>query len=355
MSAPARLRPRSSPFVWLRRNLFATPFDAVLTVSLTVLIAWGLWSALQWAVIDATWVGDSRAACEARDGACWAIVTARWRQVVAGFYPEGHLWRVAAAGVCLAMAVSPVVVRKGWSFALAPLGVVGAFAFLGGGGLLPRVPTEYWGGVFLNFLIGISGAVFALPLGILLALGRRSHLPVIKTLSVGFIEIVRGAPLITLLFMASVVLPLFTPTGVSLDKLTRALVVITLFESAYMAESIRGGLQAVPKGQSEAARALGLDPWRTTALIVLPQALRVAIPAIVNTFIGLFKDTTLVYVIALLDVTGVMRQALADYSWQGLEAEAYVFIALVFWITCFAISRWSARLERAGGRLKEAR
>lgn len=347
MTASSRRPPRTTTAAWLRRNLFETPTDAVLTIVLGLAFGWLAWTLLKWGVIDATWTGQSKADCRP-GGACWAIVTARWRQVFAGFYPEDHLWRVAAAMVCLAVAVSPVVIRRSWSFALAPLGVVGAFALLGGAGVLPRVPTEYWGGVFLNVLIGVSGCVFALPLGVLLAMGRRSPLPVVKAVSIGFIELVRGAPLITLLFMSSVVLPLFVPAGVTLDKLMRALVVITLFASAYMAEAIRGGLQAVPTGQGEAARALGLGPTATTALVILPQALRISIPALVNTFIGLFKDTTLVYVIALLDVTGVMRQALADFAWQGHEAEAYAFIAIVFWVVCFAMSRWSASLERDG-------
>lgn len=346
--ASRRPPPRAAgPYAWMRTNLFATPLDAIVTLIVGALVVWFAWITLDWAVLRATWFGEDRSACQA-GGACWAVVTARWRQVVAGFYPEGHLWRVALATLLLVGACLPVIVRRlpSWTLALAPLFVVGAWAVLGGARILPSVPTDYWGGVFLNLLIGITGAVFSLPLGIALALGRRSRLPIIKALCVGFIEFVRGAPLITLLFMASVVLPLFLPSGVSLEKLTRAVVVITLFSSAYMAEAIRGGLQAIPKGQGEAARALGMDWSRTTALIVLPQAMRISIPAIVNTFIALFKDTTLVYVIALLDVTGVMRQALADFSWQGLEGEAYAFIALFFWIICFSLSRWSASLER---------
>jgi general L-amino acid transport system permease protein len=347
MTASVRKPPRRSAAAWARANLFATPIDAAVTVTGALIAVWLAWMALDWAVFNATWTGESRAACRA-GGACWAVVTARWDQVVAGFYPEGHRWRVAAAAVCLAAAVVPVAVRRlpAWSYGLAPLGVVAAYAFMSGARLLPSVPSDYWGGVFLNVLIGVTGSVFALPLGTLLALGRRSRLPVVKAASIGFIEIVRGAPLITLLFMASVVLPLFLPGGVNLSRLFRAVVVITLFESAYMAENVRAGLQAVPGGQGEAARALGLGPVRTGLLVVLPQALRIAVPAIVNTFIGLFKDTTLVFVIALLEVTGVMRNALADFAWQGLETEAYVFIGAVFWIACFSMSRWAASLER---------
>ena len=202
------------------------------------------------------------------------------------------------------------------------------------------------GRVFLNLLIGLGASIFALPLGILLALGRLSPLPAVKAMSVAFIELVRGAPLIVLLFAASVVTPLFAPVGVSPEKLTRTLLVITLFEAAYMAEAVRGGLLAVPRGQDEAARALGLGPVRAFVFVVLPQALRTATPALMNSFIGLFKDTTLIYVIGLLDVTGVLRNAVTDFAWQGLETEAYVFVALLFWSLCFGLSRWSARLER---------
>jgi len=350
MSTPYRAPPKQSALQWAKANLFATVGDTLLTLVVLAGVLWLSWTVFDWAILRADWVGETKADCTS-GGACWAMVTARWRQVVAGYYPEGHLWRVAAAMVFMALAILPIVIRKlpPWTLALSPLAVVGAFAVLGGANILPRVPTDYWGGMFLNVLIGVSAAVFALPLGVLLALGRRSSLPVVKGFSILFIEFVRGVPLITLLFMSSVVLPLFLPAGVSFDKLIRALVVVTLFSAAYMAESVRGGLQAVPKGQREAARALGLGPFRTTTLIVLPQALRIAIPAIVNTFIGLFKDTSLLYVIALLEVTGVMRQALADFSWQGLEAEAYAFVAIVFWIACFAMSRWSASLERQRG------
>jgi general L-amino acid transport system permease protein len=251
--------------------------------------------------------------------------------------------------------VAPLIVPRWLRRAplLGVLGLLGAVAVLAGLGPLENIPTEFWGGFFLNVLIGVAGMMFSLPIGVLLALGRRSKLPVIKGLCVAFIEFVRGVPLITLLFMASVMLPLFAPAGASFDLLARALVVITLFSSAYLAEAVRGGLQAVPYGQREAARALGLGPVRTTLLVVLPQALRISIPAIVNSFIGLFKDTTLLFVIALLDVMGVMRQALADYAWQGVDAEGYAFVGLVFFLACFGLSRWSAALERRRDRRPE--
>ena len=348
-----RAPPKVSAGQWARTNLFGSIGDSLLTILAFLLFAWLAWTAFDWAILRATWFGESKEACT-RGGACWAMITARWEQVVAGYYPVGHLWRVALAMVCFAIAVLPVVLRRlpAWAALLAPAGVIAAFAFLGGANILPRVPTEYWGGIMLNVVVGLTGAILALPIGVLLALGRLSNLPVIKGFSIGFIELVRGVPLITLLFMSSVVLPLFLPAGMNLDKLARALTVVTLFSSAYMAEAVRGGLQAVPKGQREAARALGFGPIKTTGLVVLPQALRISIPAIVNTFIGLFKDTSLLYVIAILEVTGVVRQALADFAWLGLENEGYVFVAVVFWIACFSMSRWSASLEKQRGETK---
>lgn len=346
-----RLPPKETWLAWTRRNLFGSIGDSILSVVVIVFSVWLGWTLLDWAIIRADWFGDSKAVCTS-GGACWAMVTARWEQVVAGYYPHGHLWRVFVAALLLVAAVVPIVWRRlpTWTIALAPFAIIGAFAVLGGARILPSVPTDYWGGIMLNVLVGLTGAVFALPLGILLALGRRSSLPVVKAFCVGFIELVRGVPLITLLFMSSVVLPLFLPSGMDLDKLMRALAVVTLFSAAYMAEAVRGGLQAIPKGQREAARALGLGPVRTTALVILPQAMRISIPAVVNTFIGLFKDTSLLYVIALIEVTGVMRQALADFAWQGLEAEGYAFVAIVFWAACFSMSRWSASLEKQTGR-----
>ena len=340
--------PRLTRVQRIRAGLFATPWDAALTVGVGLVVLLTVPGVVRWAVIDAVWTGETKAVCR-EGGACWAIVSARWEQMLAGFYPRGELWRVGVAAVLLAAAVAPAVLPRAarWLW-LTPLGVIGAFAVLSGAGLsgLPDVPPESWGGFFLNVLVGASAILFALPLGVLLALGRRSHLPVVKGLCVGFIELVRSVPLITLLFMASFVLPLLAPAGTELDRLTRAMVVVTPFSAAYMAEAVRGGLQAIGPGQREAARALGLGPVRTTALIVLPQALRISVPALVNTFIGVFKDTTLLYVIGLFDVMWIVRAALSDFAWQGRELEAYAFVGLVFFSACFALSRWSAALER---------
>ncbi|MFN3582528.1 amino acid ABC transporter permease [Phenylobacterium sp.] len=341
-SASAR-PPSRGLAAWVR----AHPRDTVAFAGLAVLVLWFAPPLLRWAVLDATWTGESRQACGA-GGACWAIVTARWRQVLAGFYPEDHLWRVALATLLLAGAAAPLAWRRSARYTpvIAPLAVVGALAVMHGAGVLPRAPTDYWGGFFLNLLIGVTASIFALPLGVLLALGRNGRLPAVRWLATGFVEGVRASPLIVLLFAASVIVPLFTPAGVSLDKLTRALVVITLFEAAYMAEAVRAGLRGAPRGQAEAAQALGLRRGQTLRLVVLPQALRIATPALVNSFIGLFKDTSLIYVIGVLDVTGVLRNAVTDFAWQGLETEAYVFVALLFWSFCFGLSRWSRSLER---------
>ena len=203
-----------------------------------------------------------------------------------------------------------------------------------------------WGGLFLTLVLSFVGIVAALPLGILLALGRRSNMPIVKSVCVVFIEFWRGVPLITVLFMSSVMLPLFLPEGMNFDKLLRAMIGIVLFQSAYMAEVVRSGLQAIPKGQYEAAKALGLSYWQSMGLIILPQALKLVIPGIVNTFIALFKDTTLVLIIGLFDLLSMIQSASQDANWLGYEIEGYVFAALIFWVFCFGMSRYSMSLER---------
>ena len=215
-----------------------------------------------------------------------------------------------------------------------------------GGAGLDVVGTSKWGGLLVTLFLGVTGILLAFPLSIILALGRRSKMPVIKTICIIFIEFIRGVPLITLLFTANVMLPLFLPEGVRPDNLLRALVAVTLFQSAYMAEAIRGGLQAIPKGQLEAAQSLGLTYWQSTRKIILPQALKISIPPIVNTCIGLFKDTSLVLIIGLFDLLGVGRAAVADIDWAKLHYEVYVFISLVFFIFCFGMSRYSLYLEK---------
>jgi general L-amino acid transport system permease protein len=324
--------------LWARRLALALGLGLLLVLAAP---------ALRWLVWDATWTGQSRAACDPA-GACWAMITARAPQILWGFYPSGHGWRVVLALAVLAAGLAPLAVRgrAGLVLLTAPLGAVACLALMGGARLLPSVPSAYWGGLSLNLIIGAVCAIFALPLGVLLALARRSGLPVIRLLATAYIETARAAPLIVVLFAAAVLVPLLVPAPLALDKLARAMIAITLFEGAYMAEAVRGGLMAVPQGQREAAQALGLGPLRTLVHVVLPQALRTAAPALVNSFIGLLKDTSLIYVIGVLDLTGVLRNAVSDFAWQGLEPEAYIFVGLTFWLLCFGLSRASAALER---------
>jgi general L-amino acid transport system permease protein len=337
---------------WMRDNLFNSPLNAVLTL----LGLWLLWQTippvLNWAIFDATWQGTSREACAEVSGACWTLVKVRFGQFMFGFYPPDERWRVILAFALLVVAAIPLFIR-GFQHKLA-LGagilfiypVIAFYLFHGGAFGLQVVPTPRWGGLFLTLVIAGVGMASSLPIGVILALGRRSDMPVVRMLCVGFIELIRAVPLITILFMASVMLPLFLPAGVNFDKLLRALIGVALFSSAYMAEVVRGGLQAIPKGQYEAAQALGLSYARMMGLIILPQALRIVIPGIVNTFIGLFKDTTLVLIIGLFDLLGIVKAALTDAGWLGLALEGYLFAAFCFWIFCFGMSRYSMRLER---------
>ena len=280
------------------------------------------------------------------------FVKARFGQFIYGFYPVSERWRVNTAFVILVLGLMPLFlprVRHKIAIAAALLvvyPVVAYYLFHGGAFGLRVVETSLWGGLFLTLVIAGVGIVASLPLGILFALGRRSEMPIVRAVCITFIEVMRGVPLITILFMASVMLPLFLPEGVNFDKLLRALVGVALFSAAYMAEVVRGGLQAIPKGQYEAAQALGLSFWKMMGLIILPQALKIVIPGIVNTLIGLFKDTTLVLIIGLFDLLGIVQAALTDASWIGFATEGYVFAAFGFWIFCFGMSRYSIHVER---------
>ncbi|CAN7677688.1 amino acid ABC transporter permease [Aquipseudomonas alcaligenes] len=338
------------PVAWLRHNLFASPLHVVLT-ALSLYLLWLIIPPiLNWAFIHATWSGSTRADCTG-EGACWVFIQQRFGQFMYGFYPSELRWRVDVTVWLAIIGVAPLFIKRtphkafyGISFlVIYPLV---AFWLLHGGLGLQEVSTSRWGGLMLTLVIAYVGIVGALPLGILLALGRRSKLPAIKVICVTFIEFWRGVPLITVLFMSSVMLPLFLPEGMNLDKLLRALVMVIFFEAAYIAEVVRGGLQAIPKGQYEAAAGLGLGYWRSTALVILPQALKMVIPGIVNTFIALFKDTSLVIIIGLFDLLNSIKQATTDPKWLGMSTEGYVFAALVYWIFCFSMSRYSMRLEQ---------
>ncbi|WP_165670606.1 amino acid ABC transporter permease [Metapseudomonas otitidis] len=337
------------PVAWLRHNLFASPLHVVLTLLSLYLLWLILPPLLNWAVIHATWSGTTRTDCTG-EGACWVFIQQRFGQFMYGFYPSELRWRVDVTVWLAIIGAAPLFLKKMPRKALYGIGFLVvypllAFWLLHGGLGLQEVPTSRWGGLMLTLVIGYVGIAGALPLGILLALGRRSQLPAIKVICVTFIEFWRGVPLITVLFMSSVMLPLFLPEGMNLDKLLRALVMVIFFEAAYVAEVVRGGLQAIPKGQYEAAAALGLGYWRSTALVILPQALKLVIPGIVNTFIALFKDTSLVIIIGLFDLLNSIKQATTDPKWLGMSTEGYVFAALIYWIFCFSMSRYSMRLE----------
>ena len=336
---------------WLRSNLFSDWFNTLLTLLAAYLVWLLIPPLLQWALLDASWSGSSRADCSG-EGACWVFVRERFSQFMYGFYPEALRWRVDLAALLAIFGAAPLFVARMPRKAVYGLGFLLlypllAFWLLHGGFFgLEQVNTSQWGGLMLTLVIAAVGIAGALPLGILLALGRRSDLPAIRVICVTFIEFWRGVPLITVLFMSSVMLPLFLPEGLTFDKLVRALIGVILFQSAYIAEVVRGGLQAIPKGQYEAAAAMGLGYWRTMGLVILPQALKLVIPGIVNTFIALFKDTSLVIIIGLFDLLNSVKQAAADPKWLGMATEGYVFAALVFWIFCFGMSRYSMHLER---------
>ena len=353
---PARARPVAAnrPIRWLQQNLFSSPASVAVTVCILAMLAWTLPAFWQWAVTDAQWHGKSSAECTG-EGACWSFVTARMNPFIYGFYPDDQQWRVDVFFAQLALVVAWLVIPKtpgrNWVLGYGVLVMPFVSTLLLAGGIpgLERVDTHQWGGLMLTLLLAIGGMLASLPLGILLALGRRSSMPVMRGLCTAFIELWRGVPLITVLFMASVMLPLFVPEEVAFDKLLRAFIGIALFQSAYMAEVVRGGLQAIPKGQTEAFHSLGLSYWQGMGLIVLPQALRLVIPGIVNTFIALFKDTSLVLVIGLFDVLAIVQAGLNDPEWLGRSIEGYLFVGFVFWVFCFGLSRYSQYLEKQQG------
>ena len=336
---------------WMRANLFSTPMNTVLTVFCLWIIYISVPPVIQWALIDADWVGTSRDDCS-REGACWVYINYWFKQLMYGRYPDTELWRINSAYVLLVAAMIPLFVPsfkyKGLVavFLLVVYPVIAFFLFVGDSFGLALVETPLWGGLFLTLVISIVGIVASLPIGILLALGRRSEMPIVKALCIGFIELWRGVPLITVLFMSSVMFPLFLPEGMNFDKLIRALVGVMLFSAAYMAEVVRGGLQAIPKGQVEAAQALGMSFWKIMGFVVMPQALKMVIPGIVNTFIGLFKDTTLVLTIGLFDLLGTVQLIGSNSEWLGFHIEGYLFTAFVFWVFCFGMSQYSMHLER---------
>jgi general L-amino acid transport system permease protein len=346
-------------FGWLRANLLSTPLNIALTLLSALLVAWLLPPVVKFLVIDAVWTGMDREACLATSerphiGACWPFIRDRFAYFVYGSYPISERWRVDIFFALLAFGIFWLLwldaprrdIAAVYFFVVLP---IASYLLLSGSPALglPKVATSSWGGMLVTLLVATVGIVASVPLGILLALGRRSHMPAVRLLSIGFIEFVRGVPLITVLFMASVMLPLFVPDTWSPDKLLRALVGIALFASAYMAEVVRAGLQAIPRGQYEAAMALGLRYWPTTALVILPQALRITLPNIVNTAIGLFKDTTLVFIVGIFDLLRTIEVARIDPKWAApvTSPTGYAFAALFYFVFCYAMSRYARSVE----------
>ncbi|MDB5487033.1 MAG: bztC [Reyranella sp.] len=398
----------TGPLGWARKNLFSSWGDGITTVVLIATVGWVLAWFLEWAVFTANISASTGAECRG-GGACWALIREKFRYIFFGSFPYEQHWRPLFAVIAMLAMLVLSADRRMWNwrllviwgvgsfitfilmfgqlhiplslilfialvcgtiglalrsaladstervayYALIAIGVVGLALRIAG--VLPAwslalapfsyVETSLWGGLPVTLILATYGLAFAFPYGVLLALGRRSNLPLIKGLCVGFIELIRGVPLISLLIMASVMLPLFLPSGTTIDKFLRALVAVTLFAGAYIAEVIRGGLQSLPKGQFEAADAMGLNYAQKTLLIILPQALRVVIPPLINTFIGFFKDTSLVLIIGIFDFLNTANQALVDPNWAGFPGEVYLFAAFVYFIFCFSMSRYSKYLE----------
>lgn len=399
----------AGPVKWLKDNLFATPANTVLTVVSVAVIYFLVVSSLPW-LLNGIWNSSSLAECRdalgGKTGACFAVLSERWNQLLFGFkYPQDIYWRPTLAFVLFFLAAAPVLFfdlpRKLLAFTalypfiafyliwggsiitpvLALLSVIAAavvyrtllsknfvlsvVAALVAGivvwslgssimpapdvteGAMRSIPSRDLGGFMLNMMLGVTCVSLSLPIGIMLALGRQSDMPFIKMICVVFIEFVRGVPLITLLFVASVMLAYFFPPEATVDLFLRVVIMITLFSAAYIAEVIRGGLAALPKGQYEAADSLGLDYAQSMRLIILPQALKISIPGIVNVSVGLFKDTTLVSVISMFDLVGMIRgPILASTEWNGVYWELFLFAALLFFVVCYGISQYSQWLER---------
>ena len=359
-SNPTRSAPLTAvgPVAWMRANLFSGWLSTAVTLVLGYLVVRAVMGFVDWAFINAIWsvpvapngIAQTQACRDlAGSGACWAVVTEKHRFMLFGTYPYEQHWRPAL--VCILFVALYIVsaMRRFWNWTLIPIwiGTLSAIGVLMWGGVLglSYVPQERWGGLPITLILATFGLAFAFPLSILVALGRRSSLPAIKVLCVLYVELIRGVPLISLLFMASVMFPLFLPEGMNIDKLLRAQIAIILFAGAYLAEVVRAGLQSLPKGQYEAADAMGLSYWQKTGLIILPQALRMVIPPLVNTFIGFFKDTSLVLIIGIFDLLTAGKTAIVEPSWQGFGVEVYVFVGMIYLVFCFAMSKYSSGLE----------
>nr|MBF0683778.1 amino acid ABC transporter permease [Pseudomonas sp.] len=350
--APGRT---GGPVLWAQRNLFSTPTNTLFTLLGILFLLWAVPPLYNFIFGNAVMPGGTVEDCRVEGaGACWAYIYARFNFFIYGFYPIQEYWRPNIVFVLLAALIIPLLMPSApfkrinalLFFIVFP--IVSFYLLQGGVFGLRYVPTEQWGGLMVTLIISLVGIICSFPIGVLLALGRQSRLPIIKTLCVMFIELWRAVPLISVLFMASIMLPLFMPAGTSVDKLLRALVGVTLFTSAYLAEVVRGGLQALPRGQYEAGASLGLGYWKRTYFIILPQALKHVIPGIVNSFIALFKDTSLVSIVGIFDLLNTVQAASSDIDWASptQAITGYLFAGFMFWIFCFAMSRYSLWMER---------
>lgn len=336
------------PLRWVLNNLVSSPLEVFFSLLILAFLYISVPPFVTWALIDANFIGTTKASCTG-DGACWVFIIHKMDFFIYGFYPESEIYRI---NLMFALSIVFIALFKYTGkdyktkiavFSLFP--IISYFLLTGGSFGLVEVPTDKWGGLTLTLVISSIGIVFSMPIGVLLALGRQSNLPIIKSLSVVYIEFIRGVPLITILFMGSVLLPMFFPEGMTFDKLLRVLIVVTLFQSAYIAEVIRGGLQAIPNGQYEAADSEGLGYWQKTLVIILPQAIKVSIPNLIGNAIGLFKDTTLVLIIGLFDLLTMVGLTSADSHWTGFVTEGYVFVTIIFLIFCSGLSKYSKVLE----------
>jgi len=334
---------------WIRANLFSTWFNSLLTIVAVIILWHTAIPFIRWAFVDSLWFASSKA-CHEGGGACWSVITTNLRFILFGFYPYDQQWRPATAIVLLITLLLFSQYRRFWKKALVYYWIAGlvVMGILLKGGILglSSVETSKWGGLPLTLLLSVFGLTAAYPLGVLLALGRQSHMRAIKTICVIYIELIRGVPLISLLFMSAVVFPLFLPEGVTINSIIRAQAAIIMFTAAYIAEVVRGGLQGMNRGQYEAADSLGLNYYQTMRLVILPQALKIVIPPSVSILISAFKDTSLVVIIALYDLLKTTQSILQDPHWMGFSAEAYIFLALVYFVCCFYLSNFSRRLER---------
>ncbi|RJP82481.1 MAG: amino acid ABC transporter permease [Desulfobacteraceae bacterium] len=337
------------PIGWIRKNLFSDWFNSVLTVITVIFLIKTVPPLVTWAFVDSLWFSTG-AECHEAGGACWSVVTGNFRFIIFGFYPHDQHWRPFLAMILLAGLLFYSQNRDHWNKYLAYGWILGLFlmGLLMKGGILglDTVESTQWGGLPLTLILSIFGLTAAYPMGVLLALGRQSRMPIIQSLCIVYIELIRGVPLISLLFMSSVVFPLFLPEGVSFNNILRAQVAIILFTAAYIAEVVRGGLQGMARGQYEAAESLGLNYVQTMRLVILPQALKIVIPPSVSILISAFKDTSLVVIIALYDLLKTTQSTLTNPEWMGFSAEAYIFVAMIYFTCCFFMSNYSRRLER---------